>query len=90
MTNIEITVTNKTGEEVWRGGYVFQPREGRTVIVDKTAMAEIKACQALRIEKAAKEETKATAREYRCDHPGCDFTAKNPGALGFHKKKHAK
>lgn len=90
MTTIEITVTNKTGDEVWRGGYVFQPRASRTINVDKTALAEIKACQALRIEKAAKEEKKTTAREYKCDHPGCVFVAKNPGALAFHKKKHAK
>lgn len=90
MTTIEITVTNKTGDEVWRGGYVFQPRATRTVNVDKTGMAEIKACQALRIESADKKEKTEPKREYPCDFPDCKFVAKNPGALSFHKKKHAK
>lgn len=90
MNTTEIRVSNKSGEQVWRGGYVFDPRSTRTIAVDKTGMAEIKACQALKIEGTNKKEEPVRGKEYPCDHPGCEFKAKNPGALAFHQKKHQK
>ncbi len=90
MELIEITVSNKTRDQVWRGGYVFEPRSKRAVMADKTAMAEIKACRALRIEGTNKKQETTRGKLYPCDHPGCSFSAKNPGALAFHQKKHEK
>ncbi len=77
---IEITAVNTSRDEIWRGGYVFQPRQERTVLVTETGYAEIKACQALSIFDPG----------IRCTHPGCTFVAKSEGGLRFHKKIHEK
>ncbi len=74
----EITVVNTSRDEVWRAGYVFRPRQERTVSVTKNGYREIRACQALTIFEPG----------VRCDHPGCAFVAKNESGLRFHKRAH--
>jgi len=76
----EVTVVNMSQSQVWRAGYVFGPKQERTITVTETGYAEIKACQALAIYEPG----------IRCDHPGCGFIAKSEGGLRFHKRIHDK
>jgi len=72
-----VTVVNTSLQPVWRGGYVFPPRQEKTVRVSGAKLAEVRACAALQVFDPG----------FRCDQPDCTFVAKNEASLRLHKKK---